>query len=93
MAWWHIVCLVIAFVILPLVQVMLPIWYSFRGTINEYSAIFEIWTYALRLLFWSLLVLGHIFFGLLLMKGLYRKDEEPAIASGEDILNEYADQV
>jgi hypothetical protein len=41
--------------------------------------------------FWSLFIIAHLFFAMLITKGLGNKYDETEDIAGPDILNEYAD--
>lgn len=94
LVWTHLVTLLLAFIMIPLVITLYNAWLSKTYTPSQYSAkILFVATIRLSLMI-VLLTFGHICFILVLKDAAKKRKQlkQPPEQAGDDILNDYAEE-
>ena len=92
LAWAHIAGMILIFLLLPLLQTLTTVWLSLRETSGNYGGSLIFLNKVNMVIFWSLFIIAHLFFAMLITKGLYSSSQdETENTGGPDILNEYAE--
>ncbi len=95
-AWCHIIGMVLAFIVFPLVQTFVTSWLMSTSAAGDARDRFILFNQISIITFWTLFILAHLFFVLLIGKGLGTTmvdEEKDDAAEGQDILTPYEDRV
>ena len=92
LAWAHIAGMILVFLILPLAQTLVTLWLTRTETSGGYGDAMILMNKVSMAVFWSLFIIAHLFFAMLITNGLGNKYDETEDIAGPDILNEYADK-
>ena len=95
-AWCHIVGMILAFIVFPLFQTWYSYWLTISSGAGDARDKFILFNQISTIVFWSLFIIAHLFFVLLIGKGLgvaVAEEEEEETTNGQDILTPYEDRV